>query len=440
MAEIAGVKPNIFLIKKRSRGVSKKAVKAFFELEANSGKEKTEDQMYMDLMGGENPQKKGGEKQKGKKDKAQKENPQKKGGEKQKGKKDKAQKGLQKGRKAFRLCAKSCLLTYPQCDKPKEWLMEKLMTFHPVIVVVSKEDHHESDGKHLHAYVEFNRKLDVTDPRHFDFDGFHPNIGQDKSYGKKSAKSSKIDIIRYVIKDGDYVEYGIDAKKYLECAKSKKAYVDEKLVKGEMTLVEAVEEYPHLIHEYGKLKANLQAFRSDKSTQYINANEYIKKLCVWVWGRPGIGKSFGVRKWFKNIYNKMDNKWWNNYRGEETVLIDDFDNKELFHELKIWADNYLFDAEIKGGYITPNIKNFIVTSNYSIDDLVIQTTLRDAIKRRFIEINANNYIVNGYFDLKVALKSYGVDLGDGDGDGGVVESVNKRFVELGLANMKKIIN
>ena len=50
--------------------------------------------------------------------------------------------------KGFRLNAKSVLLTYAQCDKPKEWLMEFLKKLGMVVVVVCSEDHHETEGKH----------------------------------------------------------------------------------------------------------------------------------------------------------------------------------------------------------------------------------------------------------------------------------------------------
>ena len=53
-----------------------------------------------------------------------------------------------KNPKGFRLNAKSVLLTYAQCDKPKEWLMEFLKKLGMVVVVVCSEDHHETEGKH----------------------------------------------------------------------------------------------------------------------------------------------------------------------------------------------------------------------------------------------------------------------------------------------------
>ena len=90
--------------------------------------------------------------------------------------------------------------------------MEFLKKLGMVVIVVSKEDHHETEGKHLHAYGEWNRKVDIRNAKHFDLDGFHPNIGKDKSFGKKSAKSSKHDMIKYVTKDGIILSLVLNAK------------------------------------------------------------------------------------------------------------------------------------------------------------------------------------------------------------------------------------
>ena len=54
-------------------------------------------------------------------------------------------------------------------------------------------------------------------------------------------------MIKYVIKDGDYIEFGMECKKYLECVKDKRAYICSKLINGDMTLVQAVEEDSKLL-------------------------------------------------------------------------------------------------------------------------------------------------------------------------------------------------
>lgn len=50
---------------------------------------------------------------------------------------------------------------------------------------------------------------------------------------------------------------------------------------------------------------------------------------------------------------KASNKWWDGYRGETDVLIDDIekDSAYLGHFLKLWGDPYGFiQAEVKGGH------------------------------------------------------------------------------------------
>lgn len=50
---------------------------------------------------------------------------------------------------------------------------------------------------------------------------------------------------------------------------------------------------------------------------------------------------------------KSITKWWDGYKGERVVLIDDFEIdsiKYLNHYLKIWGDPYgKIHGEIKGG-------------------------------------------------------------------------------------------
>lgn len=110
---------------------------------------------------------------------------------------------------------------------------------------------------------------------------------------------------------------------------------------------------------------------------------------VWIVGPPGTGKSSVVRDTLSNIYTKPMNKWWDNYRGEESVLLEDFDHtcvKSFSYLLKIWGDRYAFPAEYKNGSFYVRPKLFIITSNYTIGELFDDNLVRDAIARRFTNI------------------------------------------------------
>jgi len=65
-------------------------------------------------------------------------------------------------------------------------------------------------------------------------------------------------------------------------------------------------------------------------------------------------------------------------------LLDDHDSPCLGHLLKIWMDHYVCTGETKGGTVPLMHRDFVVTSNYSIDQLYEKDgeEMIQAIKRR----------------------------------------------------------
>jgi len=107
---------------------------------------------------------------------------------------------------------------------------------------------------------------------------------------------------------------------------------------------------------------------------------------LWYYGKTGAGKTHAAIEEFPDHYRKIAaNKWWDGYREEPAVIIDDFDKKHDYmgYNLKIWADHRSFIAEIKGGAIYVRPKTIIVTSNYHPRDIWDDPNTVEPILRRF---------------------------------------------------------
>jgi len=166
---------------------------------------------------------------------------------------------------------------------------------------------------------------------------------------------------------------------------SQKDWADVKdLIKKPGGVKNVIELYPDIgIRNIGQLqRASILLMEQPKT---------LDNCCgVWIYGPPGVGKSHSARDWYGSVFNKNLNKWWDGYDNQKSVLLDDVgvnESKWIGTFLKIWADKYPFQAEVKGGTLNIRPDRVIVTSNYSIEDLFCQdSVLCEAINRRFYKI------------------------------------------------------
>lgn len=233
-----------------------------------------------------------------------------------------------------------------------------------VVYVIHGKETGESGTPHLQGYVVVGKTARLTAMKKL-----HATAHWEV------AKGSSEQNITYCSKDGNVIERGTRPVTKSELGKREKTnWDDAKTAAKEGRL----DDIPSEIY-----------FRFYRTAKEIMKDHMVKPADaegltgIWYYGPPGAGKSRQARIDYPEAYDKMQNKWWDGYQGQDNVIIDDFDSKELGHHLKLWGDRYSFLAETKGGAINIRPKKIVITSNYKIEDLFEDTVLAGAIKRRF---------------------------------------------------------
>lgn len=273
--------------------------------------------------------------------------------------------------------------TYPQCSLSKEAVLEHyekigLLQSELYEYVIAEEEH--ADGTpHLHVYAKFGHGIapgkELANWRAmFDIpkDGDVATTGE-KYHGNYQAVRSADAVRKYCTKDDNFITNMND--KYVLCPKQKRRKFAIQL--ETRTVADLVRE--------GEI-----SYQSARAAQYakdlLAAQPYDHDTVrgTWVHGVPGSGKSHYARTNFPGFYLKNQTKWFDGYNGQEAIVLEDFDCKSMGHELKIWADRWSCYGETKGGHVHLRHKHFVITSNYSIEDLFgHDEALCEAIKRRF---------------------------------------------------------
>jgi hypothetical protein len=227
----------------------------------------------------------------------------------------------------------------------------------------------EEGTPHLQGYVEFHGQKRLSGVRKISRGHWEPRMGtQEQAIAYTQKKETRV--------EGPWV---VGEKGKGQGKRSDLDAVCDKIKEG-ATLKEICEEHMPLYVQYGRGFASAIQLIQDPYT-----HDDVRG--IWYHGRPGAGKSHRAREEHPNAYLKSQNKWFDGYAGQDSILLDDLDKlggQTLGHYLKIWADKYACTAEVKGSTVNLKHKCFMVTSNYTPDDLWPEDEeLCTAIKRRF---------------------------------------------------------
>lgn len=297
----------------------------------------------------------------------------------------------------FRINSSQVFLTYPQCTLSKEELLDCIMKTAETILKVSivqyviAQEKHEDGSPHLHAYIKFSKKIDRDGCKLFDYHGFHPNI---------ESKIKSINAVKkYVKKDNNYIEYGINCAEKFKAADGKKKYIGSELIGG-ARLVDVVKENPELIFEYGSIQRNLDLYFTDLARDKPTCADAIpnpwglemnilkcKQKHYWVWSKePNLGKTTSfllplMESYRCTMYSYQEN-FQNIYSDSQFLLFDEYSSAHL----KVTQLNQMCDGTYqfprKGGspVVCKDITLIICGNKHPKD---IYTTTFDYIAARF---------------------------------------------------------
>lgn len=212
----------------------------------------------------------------------------------------------------FRLQAKNIFLTYAQCNKSVEDIVNVLrekFEFDKYTGVVEK---HKDGNPHVHLLIKLTEKPDIRDCRSFDVEKFHPNIQVNRKTddSKKKGTSWKAKKIHYIHKTGrNVVSENFDPLDTGTSIGYKRRKADWDEWKKDKKPVD--NPFPFMIDWIGQ-----------------EIKETTEKKRHWaIWGPPNCGKS----EWRKKIFNEFNcfiagghpDYPWEGYRNQTVMLWDD---------------------------------------------------------------------------------------------------------------------
>jgi len=314
-------------------------------------------------------------------------------------------------------------LTYPQCNVNKDELLNFLIAKHnDSTIVVCEEDHHETEGKHLHAAIMLEKQIKICKQDAYDYKGFHCNI---------QSTRNTTDWLKYVCKDGNYIVYPptFDVDNLLNNRKKKVATISAKIdadIKKGATLKDIYIDYgpymvlhDHQIRQYynsmqeqklieeNKIKWALRTkfiagstkdFNNARIAGWLNDNllqtHKFRQDNLWITGPTKCGKTTLIEKLQDagcNIHNvDLDSHFYDGLTEDtQLIVFDEFKAQKSITQMNKICDGSRCRVSIKGSsYKFTKPIPVIVLSNYTLEECYCGSDEHrlETLKGRFIHL------------------------------------------------------
>lgn len=168
------------------------------------------------------------------------------------------------------------------------------------------------------------------------------NFGQNEEYCSKESDLSKFGVEPVQGARGDLIEI-------------KTMVMEDKLTADELALMD-----PYTFHMYGRTVERIQTIRlRQRFRTEMTAG-------IWITGPSSAGKSHMAFEGYSpdtHFLKNLEDKWWDGYNGQETVIFNEFRGQVSFNELLTLVDKWPHTVPQRGKEPVPFLaKKLIVTS------------------------------------------------------------------------------
>lgn len=249
----------------------------------------------------------------------------------------------------------------------------------------------EKGTPHLQAYFSFKNPKRPDGVR---------SILKCKEWYLKPARGTAAQNQEYCTKEGQSFQVGELNDSTTGGSMEIERWADMRTLAKEGKWVTFEERYPRelTLHKtkfldifYEHMQSKIEELPENESRSHVN---------FWLWGEPGQGKSYwALKAGFRNNaqygpkerYEKLHNKWFDDYKYEPVVVIDDLDKSDHLknlHMYKALGGAWPFRCEVKGASMVIRPKVVIITANENIESTFegLPRVHVEAIMSRFCEL------------------------------------------------------
>lgn len=244
-----------------------------------------------------------------------------------------------------------------------------------VVYLICGRESGESGTPHLQGFVQLRRKKTLQ--------GAKTLLGSNTIHLER-RRGTPDEAAQYCKKENNWFEHGTIERQTGAGHRSDLAQIQESLRNGASMLDVANEHFGTFVR-YNRGIALYMDLRTEPRSW--------RTQCIWYWGRTGSGKSRTAFEESRALcggsvcyLGDPSLKWFDPYRGEKGIVIDDFDGTASVPVLLRLLDRYPLRVPIKGGFMECSARIVWITSNKAPEELYGNHHQFEALLRRMDEI------------------------------------------------------